>query len=100
MNKDIIDIINHFGVNAQQRKLMEEIFELQESITQYEMVKKDKSMYSADYFNKLHNHIIEELADVMLILNQFKKYYSIIDEEINDITQIKVDRVFKRIENQ
>ena len=33
MNKDLLKIILHYGVNAQQRQLAEEVFELQEAIT-------------------------------------------------------------------
>lgn len=100
MNKDIVEIIRYFGVNPQQRKIMEEIFELQESITQYEMVKDNRIMYSDSYLNKLHKHITEELADVTLMLKQFQRYYDINDEEIENIMQGKIARVFKKIEEE
>ena len=39
MEKDLLKIIEHFGVNNQQRKLQEEVFELQEIILDYEFSK-------------------------------------------------------------
>ena len=38
MKNDLLKIISHYGVNAQQRQLAEEVFELQEAITQYETI--------------------------------------------------------------
>ena len=43
MEKDLLKIIEHFGINNQQRKLQEEVFELQEAITTHEL-KKQLSM--------------------------------------------------------
>lgn len=37
MQGDLLKIIKHYGVNAQQRKLAEEVFELQEAITTHEL---------------------------------------------------------------
>ena len=37
MDEQLLKIINHYGINNQQRKLEEEIFELQEAITIYEL---------------------------------------------------------------
>lgn len=63
MANDYLKIINHFGVNNQQRKLQEEVFELQEAITKYENGIGHKE------------EIEEELVDVWLILRQFKVFY-------------------------
>lgn len=63
MESDYLKIINHFGVNNQQRKLQEEVFELQEAITKYENGSGSKEA------------IEEEIVDVLLILKQFKRFY-------------------------
>lgn len=39
MKNDLLKIILHYGVNAQQRQLAEEVFELQEAITTHELKK-------------------------------------------------------------
>lgn len=81
---DTLKIINHYGVNAQQRKFAEEVFELQEAITREE---------------NTHN-IAQEIADCLVLLTQFKEYYSIPDKRINEIVDYKIDRQLKRIEEE
>ena len=97
---DYLKIITYYGVNNQQRKLAEECFELQEAITEYELVSNNKVLFSDFYIGKCHEHIAEELADVSLLLNQFKHYYNISNEELCKIMQAKIDRVFARIEKE
>lgn len=88
-------IINHYGINAQQRQFAEEVFELQEAITI-----KEKEEYRCstvvDEYNK--NDVAEEIADCMVMLNQFKEYYNITDEQINKQIEYKVNRQIERIE--
>ena len=100
MIEKILKIINHYGVNHQQRKLEEEVFELQEIIRDYE--------FSKDNFPKQHKicekqfkeHITEEIADVMVLLEQFKVYYDISSEEVTKIFWSKVDRQIERIKEE
>lgn len=100
MNKDIIEIIRYFGVNPQQKKMNEEMYELEEAITQYEMVKDNKVMYSDSYLDKCYHHVAEEIADVFLMVKQFQKYYEIPENEIETIMQGKISRTFKRIDKE
>lgn len=79
-----LDIIEYFGINAQQRKLQEEIFELQETI-----IKNDSL-----------DNIKEELADCFVVLNQIKEYYNIQDEELRKVMNEKVERTITRIKNK
>ncbi len=95
MSEDLLKIINHYGVNAQQRKLAEEIFELQEQITQYEHY---LSCFSSRMLST--DKIAEEIADVMVLLNQFKLNYGISDEEISERMQFKIDRQLERIKEK
>lgn len=90
MKENLLKIINHYGVNAQQRKLAEEVFELQEAITQYEEPRRYCST----------EHIAEEIADVMIMLNQFKAYYGIPNETILVFMRGKVNRQLERIQNE
>ena len=93
MKGDLLKIINHYGVNAQQRKLAEEVFELQEAITTLECRKRDIEGDEID-------NIAEEIVDVMIMLNQFKAYYEIPNETILVFMRGKVDRQLERIENE
>lgn len=92
MKEGLLEIINHYGVNHQQRKLNEECFELQEAIIEYET----ESFYCVPS----KKHITEELADVMVLLEQFKLYYEISSEEISKIFWKKVNRQLERIANE
>ena len=90
MNGKLKMIINHYGVNAQQRQLVEEVFELQEAIIQYEEPRR--------YHSK--EHIAEEIADVTVIISQFIHYYGLDDEELYKIADYKIKRQLERIKNE
>lgn len=90
MKEDLLKIIQHYGVNAQQRQFAEEVFELQEAITQYEEPRRYCST----------EHIAEKIADVMIMLNQFKAYYEIPNETILVFMRGKVNRQLERIKNE
>ena len=81
MNDKLFKIFSHFGLRKQLKKLSEECYELIEA-----MLDNDKE------------HIIEEIADVQVLLNQFKELYKIYDDEIVEIMEHKIDRTLDRIE--
>jgi NTP pyrophosphatase (non-canonical NTP hydrolase) len=94
----LLKIINHYGVNNQQRKLQEEVFELNEAIISAEHsrcvgITRDVAPIGIE-------HIAEEIADVMVMIEQFKLYYGITSEEITNIFWSKVDRQLERIERE
>ena len=83
MEEKLLKIINKFGINNQQRKLAEEVFELNEAIIKHE------ELYEIDGYSndKYREHIAEEIADVTIMLLQFKEYYNIPqNKELNFIT--------------
>ena len=98
MKNDLLKIIKHYGINAQQRKLTEEVFELQEAITKAEynrcigVVRKP--------CDECINHIAEEIADVTVMLKQFQYHYEIENEFILALIKGKVDRQLERIKNE
>ena len=54
------------------------------------------------HFNRtdwLRDGITEEIADCYVMLEQFKLYYGISDEEIKNLMDYKIDRQIKRIED-
>lgn len=97
MKEDLLQIIQHYGINHQQRKFQEEVFELNEVII------KERELYSnggtLSYHNELKQHITEEIADVMVMLKQFQYYYEISDKEIEEVMQSKINRQIERIKN-
>ena len=96
MKTDLLKIISHYGVNAQQRQLAEEVFELQEAIIEYE----NSGCYDEEDSVEFINHIAEEIADVMVLLNQFKEHYDITNEFILILMRANVDRQLERIKNE
>lgn len=97
MKEDLLKIIEHYGVNNQLRQFNEECFELIEAIIDYRYVE----VYEGSPAEKFHKeHVAEEIADVMVMLEQFKLYYDISSEEITNIFWSKVARQLKRIEDQ
>lgn len=100
MTDKLLEIINHYGVNNQQRKLEEEVFELQEAISIYETV---HNWDSEGFFMAIvpdKEHIIEEIADVTVMLLQFKEYYHIDGNDILKIMNEKIDRQLERLKNE
>lgn len=98
MEEKLLKIINHYRVNNQQRKLQEEVFELQEAITTHELKKTVEYEIPLTEIIGTKEDITEEIADVMVLLEQFKLYYEITSEEITKIFWSKVDRQLERIE--
>ena len=96
MKEKLLKIINTYGVIPQLKYFQSEVFELNESIINYNNAKESK--YTQDFIS-LKKHITEEIADVMVMLEQFKLYYGISSEEITNIFWSKVDRQINRIEN-
>lgn len=93
MKEDLLKIIKHYGVNAQQRQLAEEVFELQEAITAYENDYEGLYTYGTE-------HIAEEIADVMVLLLQFSEYYDLDIYDISKIMDNKIKRQLERIKNE
>lgn len=100
MKEDLTKIIEHYGVNAQQRQLAEEVFELQEAITQRELKESVSYEIPLTELTDTREHIAEEIADVMIMLNQFKAYYEIPNETILVFMRGKVNRQLERIKNE
>ena len=93
MKEDLLKIIMHYGVNAQQRQLAEEVFELQEAITAYENDYEGLYTYGTE-------HMAEEIADVIVLLLQFSEYYDLDIYDISKIMDNKIKRQLERIKNE
>lgn len=83
-----LEIIVHYQPRPQIKYMYTELSELQEAIIEYEHNIRQEKL----------DHIKEEIADVQLMLNQFKRYYDVSDEDIKRVMNEKADRQLKRIE--
>ena len=99
MNKELLKIIKYYGINPQLKYFQSEIFELNEAIIQYEMAYGDMC-YSEEAMKGQRQHIAEEIADVMVMLEQFRIYYGINTGEVGEIMNYKIKRQIERIENE
>lgn len=97
MKNDLLQIIQHYGVNHQQRKFNEEVFELQEAILEYEQ---DENKFYPEVDKALKEHIAEEIADCLVLLKQFQVYYDISAEQIKEVMRFKVKRQLERMKNE
>lgn len=92
LSERLLKIIKHYGVKAQLKYFQSEVFELNEAIINAEYLPfKDENDIE---------HIAEEIADVLVMLSQFKEYYRIEEKDILKIMEKKIDRQLKRIENE
>ena len=111
MKDKLLKIISFYGVMPQLKYFQSEVFELNEAIIKHE--NKNPIILVTDSLNKtfcsLNNkeykvssieHIAEEIADVQVMLNQFRLYYGITDEEVKNIMIKKIDRQLERIKGE
>lgn len=90
---NLLKIISKYKPRHQLKKLAEEVFEFQESVIDYDNSK------DSDLVQK-HYHLTEEYADIMVLLMQFKLFYGIKDDEVNDFIDQKVERQIHRMEKE
>ena len=100
MEEQLLKIIKHYGINNQQRKLEEEIFELQEAITIYELKNSVQYEIPLTELIAIKEHLTEECADVSVMLLQFMLYYDIDTDELNKMIDQKIKRQLERIKNE
>lgn len=88
-NDKVLKIINYYGLKHQLKKLSEEHHELLEAIYEY---------FGSDNGDK--EHIKEEIADVMVVLDQIVNYFNIKTDDIKSVMTDKINRTLKRIEDE
>lgn len=102
MKSKLLTIINHYGIDNQQRVIEEELFELQKAIIEYECFKLANEKSGMELFDlkALKEHIEEEAADVCVPLQQICNKYKLDVVKIGKIQWEKVDRQLERIKNE
>lgn len=76
-------IFNHYGIVEQRKQLIQECAELIVALTKLD-----------------RENIIEEMADVQVMLDQFTISLAGVGKQINEIREQKVQRQLERIENE
>lgn len=101
MKDDLLKIILFYGVIPQLKYFQSEVFELNEAIIRYEELNNhigDLEVYDIDETELKKEHIAEEIADCEIFLRQFREYYNISENDIENIIKYKIDRTIKRME--
>ena len=93
MKEKLLKIINNYGTRNQLKYLYTELYEFTEAIIEYE---EDEN---GNIRTQL-NHIQEEFTDLMVMLEQFKAYYNLSNEDIMKTMEYKIERQLKRIEEE
>ena len=103
MKNKISKIANHYGFSNQSRQLSEECAELVQAVNKYYRFRNsnnssDEILTSTEDSNMLIQHIVEEIADVEIMLEQMKVLLNLSDEAVAGVKNIKVNRELERIE--
>ena len=90
-------IADHYGYEPQSRQLIEEMAELTVAINK-------AWRKTFDAVDKLPNmddeeRIVEEIADVEIMLRQIKYLLGVDEDELSQIAERKLDRQIERIKN-
>lgn len=91
------DIMNHFGVRNQMRKLNEECYEFIEAVDNYEDVMNFINSASERDKELAREFVIEEMGDMLILLTQFIAKYDIKKEELDYTMDAKLQRTAQRI---
>ncbi|MBQ8892525.1 MAG: hypothetical protein IJ068_06665 [Bacilli bacterium] len=112
MKKDLMKIINYYGIKKQLKYLQSEVFELNEAVIQHEESKRNPIDVIVDVLEpviamlnnrnpiKTTDAIKDEIADVMVMLKQIQYLYEINDIEITNVMKQKISRQLERIEEE
>ena len=93
MGEKLLKIINHFGVDNQQRKLEEEVFEFQKEI---DIAEASRLVgISNDISQQSKEHLEEEAGDILNVLYQFILYYKLDVDKIHNSRLKKIDRTLE-----
>lgn len=92
------EAMDRYGIERQSLVAMEELSELQKAISK--LVRNSEEKTKSLEFKGLRHNLIEEMADVIICMDQLKEYYNINHAEIQSIIASKQARQAKRLEEE
>lgn len=90
--------MDRYGIERQSLVAMEELSELQKAISK--LVRNPEEKTKPLEFKGLRHNLIEEMADVIICMDQLKEFYQIERPEIQELIQAKQERQAKRLEEK
>lgn len=92
------ETMNRYGIERQSLVAMEELSELQKAISK--LVRNPEEKTKPLEFKGLRNNLIEEMADVVICMDQLKEYYKIKASDIQTVIDSKQARQRRRLEEE
>lgn len=102
-NKQIIEeTMDRYGIERQSMVAMEELSELQKAISKLIRSNSEEITNKLEFreFRGLRHNLIEEMADVLICMDQLIEFYHIQRPEIQELIQAKQERQAKRLEEE
>jgi NTP pyrophosphatase (non-canonical NTP hydrolase) len=97
MTKEIKEIARHYGLASQSDKLIEECAELIQAVNKYKTALSKKDFSVEKGLIALEN-LIEEIADVEIMIEQIKYLVDITEDDILAQKIYKINRTKEKIE--
>ncbi len=92
------ETMDRYGIERQSLVAMEELSELQKAISK--LVRNPEEKTKPLEFKGLRHNLIEEMADVLICMDQLIEFYQIEKDEIQELIQAKQERQAKRLEEE
>lgn len=92
------ETMDRYGIERQSLVAMEELSELQKAISK--LVRNPEEKTKPLEFKGLRNNLIEEMADVIICMDQLKEFYGIDHLDIQHVIDSKQERQAKRLEEE
>lgn len=92
------ETMDRYGIGMQSLVAMEELSEMQKAISK--LVRNPEEKTKPLEFKGLRHNLVEEMADVLICMDQLIEYYQIQGIEIQDTIQAKQERQAKRLEEE
>ena len=89
------ETMDRYGIERQSLVAMEELSELQKAISK--LVRNPEEKTKPLEYKGLRNNLIEEMADVIICMDQLKEFYGIGHSEIQSIIDSKQTRQRRRL---
>lgn len=98
MEKKCLEIARYYGFDAQTNQLIEECAELIQAINKYKrQFLRGQPVRESGDGKAPRDMIVEEIADVEVMLCQIKLFLHITDLEVEDIAKNKIERTMVRM---
>ena len=90
-------VLGRYGADAQAMVHCEELSELIQAISK--MRRSEDARYEDDgeAYDKAYGNLVEEMADVLIILEQLEEMYEVSDREIQNVIEKKTVRQEERM---